>query len=646
MSSPPIEQPRGGALGAARPRLHDQRARSVGTITLVIGLYCLLALLEFSPLSPLDRSRLPNGALGDPPQMVWFLAYTPWALLHGHNPFVTNYLDYPGGVNLASNTSAPLLGLLFAPVTLSLGPIAALNLALRLALATSASAMFLVLRRWCRSPVTAAIGGLVYGFGPYLATHLRTEGHLDLVFAPIPPLLALAFDEAFCSQRHRAVPVGILAGLAAGAQLLISPETLSDSVLVGALALVGLAIAFPAAVGARLAHGLLAAGSAVVSFAVIAGWPLYEMLGGPGHLRGPLQSVAHLQSFRADLLEPFLPGPNELVAPSTLVHATAVALRPIIRAGGSAEVGGYLGLPLVLLLVVLLVWQRRERVLLVLAALAALSFVASLGSRLEVDGTVTSIPLPEALLGHLPILDDTVPARFGLLVLLFCAMALAIGLDRALWLPAGAMRPRVPAPVALVIGVATLITLVTIVPRAPLESEQPAVAPSVAATLAEDVPVGAVVLAYPYPDPPFDLAMLWPAIDKMGFRLVGGYATVNGSGATGQFFPPLVAPEFIQEELSAAEAGRPRHYPAPDPATNGSVALCQFLVRFDVGAVLYAPSGPESASVRQLFVTTLGAPSSTGSGLSIWRLGTRAGSGTARSGTARPGTARSVHGCG
>ena len=54
--------------------------------------------------------------------MSWFLAWTPFALGHGLNPFFTNYIDFPLGVNLASNTSVPLLGFLAAPVTLALGP--------------------------------------------------------------------------------------------------------------------------------------------------------------------------------------------------------------------------------------------------------------------------------------------------------------------------------------------------------------------------------------------------------------------------------------------------------------------------------------------------------------------------------------------
>jgi hypothetical protein len=52
------------------------------------------------------------------------LRWTPFALEHGHNPFVTGHLNAPYGVNLLWNTSLLLPGLLFAPVTRTFGPVA------------------------------------------------------------------------------------------------------------------------------------------------------------------------------------------------------------------------------------------------------------------------------------------------------------------------------------------------------------------------------------------------------------------------------------------------------------------------------------------------------------------------------------------
>ena len=76
--------------------------------------------------------------------------------------FHTNYLDYPLGVDLANGTSVPLLGVLASPITFTLGPVAAFNILLRVAFASSAGSMFLVLRNWSRTSIAFA-GGLVFG---------------------------------------------------------------------------------------------------------------------------------------------------------------------------------------------------------------------------------------------------------------------------------------------------------------------------------------------------------------------------------------------------------------------------------------------------------------------------------------------------
>jgi hypothetical protein len=91
-------------------------------VALCIAAYVVLAIAVFWPAPPWDTSRLPSTPInifgpnqygyGDPAQMTWFLAWVPYAIRHGLSIFHTGFLDYPFGVNLANNTSAPLLGLL------------------------------------------------------------------------------------------------------------------------------------------------------------------------------------------------------------------------------------------------------------------------------------------------------------------------------------------------------------------------------------------------------------------------------------------------------------------------------------------------------------------------------------------------------
>ena len=73
------------------------------------------------------------GKGGDVADEAWFLGWVPYALLHAHNPLVTDWGNYPSGVNGVANTSVPLLGLLGAPVTLVFGAFATVTLFFTLA---------------------------------------------------------------------------------------------------------------------------------------------------------------------------------------------------------------------------------------------------------------------------------------------------------------------------------------------------------------------------------------------------------------------------------------------------------------------------------------------------------------------------------
>ena len=84
--------------------------------TVIVLIYVVLATFAYLPAWPGDPHRLVGCACGDPAQQAWYLGWVPWAMLHGHNPLFTTWMEYPTGVNLAANTEMPLLGLLTAPV--------------------------------------------------------------------------------------------------------------------------------------------------------------------------------------------------------------------------------------------------------------------------------------------------------------------------------------------------------------------------------------------------------------------------------------------------------------------------------------------------------------------------------------------------
>jgi hypothetical protein len=601
----------------------NARTRSRAWIIVAcVFVYIALAVALFWPVLPWNGTRIIAGpwgqGYGDPTQTLWFLDWVPYALRHGLDLYHTNFLNYPGGVALANNTLSPLLGLLAAPVTLATGPVVAFNLLLRLAFASSAVSMFFVLRTWCRWPA-AFVGGLVYGFGPYMMG--QGQIHLDLVFVPIPPLIMWCIYELLVVRRHRPVVMGAVLGALAGAQALIDPEILA---LLGIIVVIGLAfiaVRSHRVFRERLRDIAKASASALVAFGVIAGYMLWWLLLAPGHVVGPPQPLTTLQLYRADLLGLIVPTSNQLIAPAALAKVSARFMYYNVT-----ENTTYLGLPLVLLLGGVAVVWRRERVVLVSALLALVALIFSLGSPLTIDNRTTGIPLPEAVLAHLPLLDGVVPARFALVVSLFAAIVLGIGADRLFSMISS--RAVLKRGVALAGVLVLAASLVFLIPRAPLVSQATSWPTDTTATL-NAIPPGTVVLTYPYTVFPRTEAMYWQATDGMRFRIVGGYAVYQGPHHAGEIDPPLLDPSFVQGFFVTAQNGVSTPYPVPGVGVDAGQALCDFLSYNGVGAVVFWNAGVDPAEVKNLLVATLGSPTRTSANqtLLVWVTGSGSGSG-------------------
>jgi len=533
--------------------------------------------------------------------MTWFLSWVPYALRHGLNLFHTNFIDYPSGVDLANGTSSPLLGILAAPATLTLGPVGAFNLLLRLAFASSASSMFLVLRKWCRWPA-AFVGGLFYGFGPYMVSQAQT--HLNLVFVPIPPLIVWCLYELLYVQRRNPVRIGYLLGALSGAQALIEPELLVLLYIVVSIGVVALALKNTVRLRQKFEGLVRAAIPASVTFLLITGFMIWSMRYGPGHLVGTAQPVSSLQLTQGDLIGPVVPTRNELFAPAPLAAKAATFV-----AGNFSENSTYLSVSMVVLIFGFALRWRRTRELFAAALLALIAFVLSLGPTLLINGRASGIPMPERVFAHIALLNNLIPVRFSFVVYLFVAIAFAIGVDKFaqeiffvsptnFW--QGVTRVSVAA--LIVASIALLI------PRTPFITKSPTWPPDVYRALAV-IPTGSVVLTYPYPVFPFTEAMSWQAAEHMRFRLIGGYATVQGGANFGTGNPPVLGQPFIQEYLMTAQYTRQRYYRMPSPVVRPHQALCKFLSTYRIGAVVFWNVGDNPAKVKSLFEGVLGAPS-------------------------------------
>ncbi|MGH2928647.1 MAG: hypothetical protein ACRDL8_10635, partial [Solirubrobacteraceae bacterium] len=353
-------------------------------------------------------AALPAGS-ADPAQEVWFLAWLPHALGAGLNPFFSHAVFAPRGVNLLDNTSMELLGLLLAPVTVTAGPVAALDVAVLLAPALSALGAFALCRRCVTWLPSAFSGGLCYGFGPFLTGDLR-YAHLDLTWLVLPPLILCCLDALLVRGCRRPMVVGAALGILVVAQFFVSTELLAVTAVTAAAAAIVISFGWPRKVLPSLVSAWRAlALAAAVTVAALA-YPLWVVVVGPRHVDGPVWR--HVGAIATSLAATVGP------------HAELSGVSYVSGANGS-----YLGIALLAVLAGGAVVLWRSTLLRVLLLCALVAYVLSLGYELHVGDGSVHIALPAAALGHVPLLDSLVPERFAAMVDLFCGLALAVIVD-------------------------------------------------------------------------------------------------------------------------------------------------------------------------------------------------------------------------
>lgn len=619
---------------ASLARRLDTLSRT-GFAAACVTVYFVLSLFAYLPAWPGDPHRIVSCACGDPVQQAWFIGWVPWAIFHGHNPFFTNWMEYPYGVNLAAHTEMPLLGLLTAPVTFAFGSVASFSLLLWLSYPLSATAAFFAIRRWTGSNAAAGCGGLLYGFSAYVVS--EGLGHLQMSFVPLPPLIFMALHEVLVRQGPRPHRWGVVLGLLVTAQFLISPEVLATTVLIAAVGIVLLAAPYRREIDrVRLRRAWQAIWPAALIALLLLAYPVYYELAGPMSFHGPVQEGL-TNPFRADLLSPFVPTSSQLFAP-----ASAVGLGSRFTGNDVSEQVGYLGIPFVFLAILCAVCYWKDRWIRLSVGLATIAYVLSLGPTLLVATHKTSIPLPFDILGRIFVLENVLPVRLGLyqdfFVILIVSFAIAhlAGGDRPLnrggsgatdstvaqsappHSGAGHLRRLVVPLTALAVGIATVVSLVPSWPRATadVETGMPAFFTS---STASQIPEGSLVLTYPFAFGATDQAMLWQQTDLWRWRLVGGYASMPGKGNKVSPWPPNLQPIAVQEFLAYWSWGQGGYLvKKPPPADTHLVdQMRQYVHNYGIDVILLDSAWPNSAIVDSVLARAFGRPKYE-AGVDIW----------------------------
>jgi hypothetical protein len=515
----------------------------------LFGYVCVAAVFAWPlPLHLEDALLGPIG--GDTGVYVWNLwVFRHEIVEHGRFPFST-------GEILALNSAAPLTlhnytslaNVIAFPLLPLLGTVATFNLLTIASGIASAFTAFLLLRRLTEDGAAAWIGGLLFGFSPFMTA--RSMSHFSLVQAAALPAFALALERV---TEKPTVRRGALAGGLVGVAFLCDPYYAVYCLLMAAYAAgwmvvsvqrgaappvpamfrVGIDIAIMCVAG--LVCGVMIRGGGRFEFlgirvsmthlytpmlvltvlALVRLWmtlrPRIALM--PALLRPHLRTAAVAGATCILLLSPVLTvmaahlGERQWIAPRMLWRSSPAGLDVLaylvpnptsrwlgwvasdwLETGNGGFVENVAAIPwtatFAVAVALLYAGLRLPRYWIVLTSGAAL---LSFGPFIAIAGWQTHVPTPWSLLRYLPVIGATrMPARISVLVMLGAAVMLAFAV-RAL--RARSTRPWLPSTI-----VASLL-LVELLP-APRQLH-PATAPSFYKLIAAD-PRPVRVLTLPF----------------------------------------------------------------------------------------------------------------------------------------------------
>lgn len=488
-----------------------------------IVVWLAAALYQYSAFVRHPAKGVPGGPDGI--LYAWYFESVSHSLGHGHLPFITTSMNAPTGLNLMWNTAVILPAVLCAPLTAAFGAAFVVGWLMTLSPVLAATSAYLVLRRLSGRTALPFVLATLYGFGPFFAGQ---SGHLHLTLAAaLLPIVVLLAHRLFLTSSAGPVMLGVWLGVVVAAMMLISEEVTAMAALVGAVAVVLGALVYPAVARENWARAARGLGVAVAVSAVLLAVPLAYQFKGPLALTHGVTQVNQ----PLDLASPIRPSFLQYFA-----DASSVALNHRFRAN-YVEDTGYLGLPLILLLLAVVIWLivRRDRFAYWWSVTFVITFVISLGSPLWIAGHRTGVVLPWDLVDGVPLLSSMITVRFTVLLMLLVVLLLLYA------------SSQVTAPTRYRIAVA--VVAVALLPLLPAHGRAYAVrtplsTPAFFTTDAIDtIPAGATVLVLPISGEPITAAtaMNWQLRSHMHFKLVGGYSVFNLNGRSTYYgyLPPM-----------------------------------------------------------------------------------------------------------
>ena len=383
--------------------------------------------LTWPRVTYLHRHLLPETR--DVSGYVWDLWWVAHQIVHLGNPWFTNHMAAPVGIQLGFDTTMPLAGLIMAPVTLAFGPSAAFSVATIVLPGLLCYVMYRAARLWLAEPGAIAAGAL-FGLSSMLAW--QDWQHLNIALGTL--FLPMTLEAAVRLRRRPGLRQGVILGVVLGASLLINQESTVMAGLLAAVTLLPWLIRHPSAARLRA----LAAGAVVAL--VIASPQLIVMI---------QQAVAGGASVNAHVLahtgKNYGVGLYDLFAPSQRVGNFGLGSVATAAAGAAGRIGE--GMPMFGLVLTVLAlfglavsWRRRSAWLLAALWLGcaglALGAVPWIGKTPYVpllgwwNGERVSLIMPYTWFMRIPWLSDLREAdRFAILGLVGAVLLAGAAVD-------------------------------------------------------------------------------------------------------------------------------------------------------------------------------------------------------------------------
>ncbi|HUY86548.1 MAG TPA: hypothetical protein VMU77_05495 [Acidimicrobiales bacterium] len=602
-------------------------------VTIVAAVYLALSTLLWWNVWSTGPASNASCACGDPGLAMWSFSSVAQSIVHLHNPFFTTQLFSPSGFNLLDNTTVIALGTIFAPLTLIFGPVFAVNTALLVVPVATALATYAALRYWVLWRPAMFVGGLLYGFSPFVVSNQLPYGHLNLAFLAIPPLVLLCLRQIICTRQGSALKWGIYLGILLVIEFFVSTEVLAITVLTSAVGMSIVAIwkllIDRSITPQNLRYAFKSFVMAGAICAVLLAYPAWFALFGPQHISGlawtgiPIAGNSWRNFFFTKPLASYaLPTPQEL------------SLAGYFGPSGPPDPYISFGVPIFLALSAL-AWFKDRFIWFLIVLFIAVSTL-SLGILWLPFGAEGPTWLPWQIFANKPIFENISPDHLSVIGDLCIAVAVGLILDRIRWHSFGSkpverednqvcLEPKSdPKPnirskpksatirSAVAIGASAIVIVPLILSYSLPFVTRKVTQPAWFANAGRNLPSNSVLLVMPFPNSGLSQAMAWQGIDGMSFSIAGGYGFAPGPNGHALHTGAPASAVRILSDMSYGIASEPMMNQLTIRTIRSAIA------KWRISEIVLTGQGRDPEFQKRFFTVVTGEPAHRTQGVLLW----------------------------